>query len=133
MTKINFEKLFGFKRKINIAIVGSRDFNNFDVFKDKLEPILSKLMARIDNIVSGGAKGTDSMAEKYAIDNNLSTIIYKPDWEKHGNSAGIIRNRTIIKSSDLIIAFLIKNSRGTSNSIKVAKELKKEIVVFEIN
>ena len=132
MTQINFNNLFELNRKIKVAIVGSRDFNDFDLLKDKINPIFLKLEWQIDSIVSGGARGTDSMAEKYAKDNKISTIIYRPDWEKHGNSAGIIRNRTIIQSSDLVIAFLMDNSRGTTNSINVAKKLKKELIVFNL-
>ncbi len=133
MNKINFEKLFELNRKINIAIVGSRDFNDYNIFKKKIDPINSKLEGLVDTIVSGGARGADTMAEIYAREKKISTIIFKPDWEKYGNSAGIIRNRIIIKNSDLVIAFLMGDSKGTKNSIKVAKELNKELFVFDLN
>ncbi len=132
MCKINFEKLLGLKRKIKIAIVGSRDFVNFEEFKEKIGPIFLELNGNIDCIISGGAKGTDSLAEEYAKVNKINTVIYRPDWKKYGRGAGIVRNKVIIENSDLVIAFLKNNSRGTSNSIKVAIELKKELIVFDL-
>ncbi len=132
MCKINFEKLLGLKRKIKIAIVGSRDFVNFEEFKEKIGPIFLELSGNIDCIISGGAKGTDSLAEEYAKVNKINTVIYRPDWKKYGRGAGIVRNKVIIENSDLVIAFLKNNSRGTSNSIKVAIELKKELIVFDL-
>jgi len=132
MDSINFEKLLKLDRKIKIAIVGSRDFVDYEFFIKMLEPVFLKLSGYIDCIVSGGAKGADSMAERYAKDNRINTIIYRPDWKKYGRGAGIVRNRIIIKNSDLVIAFLKNNSRGTTNAINIAKELKKELIVFEI-
>ena len=133
MNHINFNKLFELDRKIKIAIVGSRNFKDFEEFSKLIEPVFIKLNGMVDCIVSGGATGTDSMAEKYAKKKNLKTIVFRPEWEKHGNSAGIIRNRIIIKNSDLILAFLLGSSKGTENSIKVAKQLKKELQIFDLN
>jgi len=132
MCKINFEKLLGLKCKIKIAIVGSRDFVNFEEFKEKTGPIFLELSGNIGCIVSGGAKGADSLAEEYAKVYKINTVIYRSNWKKYGRGAGIVRNRVIIENSDLVIAFLKNNSRGTSNSIKVAIELKKELVVFDL-
>lgn len=133
MENINFKKLFELDRKIKIAIVGSRNFKNFDEFTKKIDPVFNRLYEMVECIVSGGAMGTDSMAERYAKYSNINIIIHRPEWKKHGNSAGIIRNRTIIKNSDLILAFLLGTSKGTENSIKVARQLKKELLVFDLN
>ena len=133
MSKVNYEKLLKLNRKIKIALIGSRGFVDFDLFKEKVKPIFSELSGNIDCIVSGGAKGADSLAEQYAQDNRINTVIYKPEWKKYGRGAGIVRNRVIIDNSDLVIAFLKNNSKGTKNSIKVATELKKELIVFELD
>lgn len=132
MDNINFEKLLRLDRKVKIAIVGSRDFVDFELFIKMVEPVFSKLSEHIDCIVSGGAKGADSLAEQYALVNKINTVIYKPDWNKYGRGAGIVRNKVIIENSDLVIAFLKNNSRGTTNSINTAKKLKKELIVFEL-
>ena len=52
-------------------------------------------------IISGGAKGADTIAETFAISHNLPITIYKPDYKKHGKAAPLIRNRMIIDKCDL--------------------------------
>lgn len=48
----------------NIAIVGSRDFTDYEFFKTKVEYLLQNIKEEII-IVSGGAKGVDSLANQY--------------------------------------------------------------------
>lgn len=47
---------------MKIAIVGSRDFNNYEI----LEETLSTLQEPITEIISGGAQGADTLAEQWA-------------------------------------------------------------------
>jgi len=113
----------------NIAIVGSRSFTDYAVFKAKLSEVS---ISSDDTIVSGGAKGPDSMAEKYASERGMKTIIHKPDWDRYGKSAGFLRNQLIIDDADLVIAFHDGKSRGTASSISLAKKSNKPLIVFVI-
>lgn len=108
------------------AVIGSRDFNDYEL----LESELSKY--DIDCIVSGGAKGADSLAEQYAIERNIPTEIYKPNWSL-GRHAAILRNKTIVDSSDSVIAFWDGKSKGTSHSIKYAEKNGKPTIIIEYN
>ena len=102
---------------MKLAIIGSRAFNNLDRFHETLLPLKEK----IELIVSGGAKGADSIAENYAKENKIPVIIHYPDWKQYGKKAGIIRNKLIIVDSDAVIAFWDGESKGTKNSIDIAK------------
>ena len=73
-----------------IAVVGSRDFGDYEILKKVLDAL--RLKKGFEVIISGGAAGADSMAEFYAEENGLGTIIFKPDWNTYGKSAGFIRN-----------------------------------------
>ena len=84
-------------------------------------------------IVSGGAKGADSLGEQYAAENNIPTEIYLPDWDKHGRAAGFIRNTDIIKACDVVMAFWDGESRGTRDSMSKATQLMKEVYVEMYN
>lgn len=110
---------------MNVAIIGSRKFTNYSEFL-KLMPKLN-----ITKIISGGAVGADSLAHRYALDNNIEYLEFLPDWNLHGKSAGPIRNKLIINEADYVIAFWDGRSRGTANSINLAKQ--KGITINVIN
>lgn len=103
---------------MNIAVIGSRNFTDYN----RLESILNELKPSITRIISGGAKGADSLGEKWANNNNIETKIYLPDWKTHGKAAGFIRNKQIIMEADEVVAFWDGKSKGTEHSLKLAKD-----------
>ncbi len=117
---------------IKIAIIGSRNFNDYELFKEIVNKIISEITDSEITIVSGGAKGTDTLAERYAKENNYNLLIFKPNWKLYGKGAGIIRNKEIVKNSDIIIAFKSVNSKGTNNTIQIALKNGKKVYIYEI-
>lgn len=107
---------------MKVAVIGSRSFNDATLLSDTLAEYPISLL------VSGGAKGADSLAEAYAKERNISTQIIKPDWSI-GKHAGFVRNTAIIEASDVVIAFWDGKSKGTFDSLTKAKRLKKKAVV----
>ena len=112
---------------MKLAVVGSRDFNDYGLLKIKLDQIHKR--KPITLIVSGGAKGADKLSERWASENNIETLIFIPDWNKFGKRAGFLRNDDIIKNSDAVIAFWDGVSRGTESSINLAKKYEKSCLV----
>lgn len=80
----------------------------------------------ITHIVSGGARGADSLAEKFAREYNKKLIVYRADWNRYGKGAGFIRNATIINACDYCVAFWDGQSHGTKHDIDLCKQSKKE-------
>jgi len=109
---------------MKIAIIGSRSFINIDLMTQTLNDL------DIDEIISGGAKGADTLARNYAIENRIPLKEFKPDWAQYGRGAGIIRNKQIIDSADYILAFWDGQSKGTQSSINYAKKNDKPIKVI---
>ena len=107
-----------------VAIIGSRDFTNYEYLKYKCDQILNQ--SKGITIISGGARGTDRMAERYATEKNLPIVIMKADWIQNGKSAGMIRNRLMLKVATHVIAFWDYQSPGTKHMIESAKRLKKQ-------
>lgn len=112
---------------MKIAVIGGRDFNNDTLLNNTMDTYKSKISV----LVSGGARGADSMGENWAKRNNIPTDIYIPNWNKFGKSAGFIRNKDIINNCDIVIAFWDGKSKGTANSIAIAKDLDKEIIIIK--
>lgn len=108
------------------AVIGSRTFNNLDMLTEELSKY------EITEIISGGAKGADSLAETYATKNNIPTTIFKADWKKYGRAAGPIRNKDIVENSERIIAFWDYESKGTKNSIDLAIKLNKDVIIVDV-
>jgi hypothetical protein len=116
------------KLNMKLAIVGSREFNDYEFLKQALEPIKDKVTL----VVSGGAKGADSLGERWAKENNIPTQIFYPDWGKFGKSAGFKRNVEIVDNCDAVVAFQINDSKGTQHTINISKEKGKKVKVFKI-
>lgn len=102
-----------------VAVVGSRTFTNYISFTMEMQMFLQG--EDIAMFVSGGAKGADKMAERYASQNKIEMRVLKPDWKTHGKKAGILRNMEIIDASSKVIAFWDGKSKGTKHSIDYAK------------
>ena len=111
---------------MKLAVIGSRDFENIDM----LNQVLMKHREEITLVISGGAKGADAMAEQWAKDKGIETLIFLPDWSKYGRSAGVVRNQDIIKSCDMCIAFWDGKSKGTASGIRLCKKYGKTCEVY---
>ncbi len=114
---------------MKLAVVGSRTFSNYNLLCESID----SLGINISEIVSGGASGADSLAEKWAKENEIPYTIIKPDWAKYGKGAGIKRNKQIIESCDQCLAFWDGKSKGTASGIKLAKQLNKPIHLILYN
>ena len=113
---------------MKLAIIGSRTFNNYDL----LVSILEQYKSKITLVVSGAAKGADSLGERWAIKNNIKTLIFPADWEKYGKRAGFIRNEDIIKNCDCVIAFWDGISKGTTHSLSLCEKYNKPYKIINI-
>ncbi len=107
---------------MKIAIVGSRTITDIN---------LSKYIPHYaTEIVSGGAKGIDTLAEKHAQQNDLKLTVFLPEYEKYSRSAPLKRNDKIIEYADEIIAFWNGKSKGTKYVITKCKKINKKIKII---
>lgn len=115
---------------MKIAIVGGRDFNDYEFLEKELAKFIEENNISLNSIVSGGAKGADTLAEKFATEMGVEMIIFKPNFEKYGRGAALARNTQIIQKSDVVFAFWDGKSKGTHDSIKKAEKLNKRLLIF---
>ena len=117
----------------SIAIVGSRSFSDYALLKRTIDEFYPD-RADISEIVSGGAKGADTLAERYAREFGIKMIRLVPKWRNNGvynPRAGFDRNKTIVERAAHIIAFWDGISNGTRDSINHAKRLHKRLDTIE--
>ena len=115
---------------MKIAIVGGRDFNDYQLLKKEVDEYIDENKISNISIISGGAKGADRLAEKFATEMDFEVIVFKPNYEKYGRGATIVRNSQIIENSDVVFAFWDGQSKGTHDSIKKAVKLAKKLFII---
>lgn len=106
-----------------MAVIGSRTFEDYNRLKRILD------LYPVTTIVSGGAKGADSLGERYADEKGINKEIYVPQWDLFGKKAGFLRNTTIIENCDMVVAFWDKKSKGTKDSLDKAHSLSKTTLI----
>lgn len=79
-------------------------------------------------VVSGGARGVDLWGENLAGLLGLTVKRFPADWERHGRSAGPIRNKQMADYADALIA--LPGGRGTANMVATARRL--DLKVFDL-
>ena len=65
---------------INLAVVGSSRFYDFEVFENAIEDWWEE-NGYPDLIVVGGASGVDYMAERWADNNSVPIAIFSEEWD----------------------------------------------------
>ena len=115
---------------MKLALVGSSNFNDYQSFTDFVEQTLVEWgveLQDIEYVISGGARGADSLAEKWVDEHNFEKKIYPAEWNKYGKRAGLMRNSLIVDDCTHIIAFPSSNGSGTQDRISKAIKAKKFI------
>lgn len=108
------------------AVIGSRSFTDFNLVKDKLSSI------DISEIISGGAKGADSLAEDFAKVNQIPVRVFLPDYDRFGRAAPLKRNHQIVNEAEQLIAFWDGKSRGTKYTLDLARKKGIKIIIISI-
>ena len=111
--------------KFFCLVVGSRTFSDDREMERKLDQILRNKAPHVV-IVSGGARGADQCAERYAKRRGYQVIVFPAKWEQ-GKSAGYIRNKEmhafLSKQKERgVVAFWDGKSKGTQHSFALAKQ-----------
>lgn len=107
---------------MKIAIVGSRNIN-----VDNIEEYLPE---NVTEIVSGGAKGVDTCAKKYALEKGIKFTEFIPQYDHYRKYAPLKRNIDIIEYSDKILIFWDGKSRGTKFVIEECEKRNADFIVY---
>jgi YspA, cpYpsA-related SLOG family len=114
---------------MKVIIAGSRNFNNYELLKEKCDKILSE--QKDVEIVCGMAKGADLLGKQYQEEKGYQLKEFPAEWDKFGKSAGYIRNEEMAKYSDSLIAFWDGKSKGTKHMIDLAEKYKLKIRIIK--
>lgn len=108
-----------------VLICGSRSINDIAIGRY----INSK---EVGQIVHGGAIGVDTLAEQWAKNNNIESIVFPPNYEVYGKRAPLVRDKEMVEYADYVVAFWDGKSHGTKYTIDYCKKLQKKCIVHLI-
>lgn len=115
---------------MHVAVIGSRDWpRNTDLIRR----VLNDLWEHVDQdltLVSGAARGADTIAEALFTGAGMPTLIFPAQWDVYGRSAGYRRNHDIVANADLVLAFQLRGSAGTQHSIDIANQKGVPVIVW---
>lgn len=112
---------------MRILVCGGREYNDIPTLAKTLDALWGPDYLDAPTIISGEAKGADSLAKQYAFDCGLDYEGYPADWKKHGKAAGPVRNQQMLDEGkpDLVVAF--RGGVGTADMVRRAKKAGVEV------
>ena len=130
---------------MKVIIAGGRDFEDYEMVKKAIE----QSGFDITEVVSGGAKGADSLGERWAGENGIPITKFPAKWndlkapgvairtnrwgKKYNANAGFDRNGDMAKyvgPEGGLIA--LPGGNGTKNMIKLANKHKVRVHVYQL-
>jgi len=108
---------------LKLLVVGSRSITEFD-----LSPYIT---AEVETIISGGAGGVDTLAEKYADQHRLSKYIMRPRYDLYGRGAPLKRNEQMVDLADAVLIIWDGQSKGTNYTLKYAQKKNKKVLLVQ--
>lgn len=114
-------------------VAGSRSITSLSIVSKAIGGFIRNMGLDITQVVSGGARGVDQLAEEWARRNDIPVAVFPASWKEYGKSAGPLRNIEMAEYADALIAIWDGRSRGTANMIQVAELNGLRVFVHVIN
>lgn len=106
---------------MKLLIVGSRSIKKVDL--SAYVPVETEM------IISGGACGVDTAAERFADERRISKLILRPRYDLFGKGAPLKRNETMVDVADSVLVIWDGVSRGTKYTADYAKKKNKPVTI----
>lgn len=109
--------------EIRMIVCGGVDFDDYELLCSRLDSLIAAYGSV--TLVSGHARGADTLAERYAAERNIPIRVFPAEWSRYGKAAGPIRNLAMLdyasEKTPVVTAFWDGRSRGTGNMLKQAR------------
>jgi len=120
-------------------VVGSRTITDASLVESCIYEAMERY-STIDEyvtIVSGGAKGVDTLAQKWAKDHKADFILFKPyhmidPSVEYSPKFFFARNKQIADNADVVVILWDGQSNGTKHMVDYCKKRKKTYILATI-
>ena len=101
---------------MKVIIAGSRHITD----ENALKALIESTGWEIEEVVSGGCRGVDTMGEEWAQAQGVPVRAFAADWAQYGREAGELRNRDMAHYADGLILLWDAKSPGASCMLREA-------------
>ena len=115
---------------MKLIIAGGRNFTDYTYMTKCLcdnADVMKAVAVGTLQVVSGTAKGADTLGEKFAVDMKADVIRFPPEYSVYGRGAPLVRNEQMAKEADAVALF--PGGRGTDHMHRMA--LKEGITIYD--
>jgi predicted Rossmann fold nucleotide-binding protein DprA/Smf involved in DNA uptake len=124
---------------MRMAVVGSRTINDVGLILASMDSAREKYCQPDEAIViiSGGAKGVDTIAQDLAHTEGYDFILFKPyhmidPSTKYSPKFFFARNKQIADNADVVVILWDGKSNGTKHIIEYCKKRKKTYMLTQV-
>jgi hypothetical protein len=101
---------------MKVLVCGGREYTNAKHVYRVLDETIG-----ITTIISGCAKGADTLALKWAVSRQVDFKGYPARWGKDGLRAGPERNQRMLEDNDVDLVIAFPGGRGTADMLRRAR------------
>ena len=112
---------------MRVIIAGGRELTQVRL----VEQAVARAGFLITEVVSGAARGVDSLGESWAAQRGIPVKRFPADWDTFGSRAGLLRNQEMADYADALIA-IPGVGPGTGDMIARAKRKGLQVFVFDL-
>lgn len=107
-------------------IAGSRDIEDYELLKR----VMQNVPWEITEVISGGYKGVDTLAIRWAEEKKIPCIVMKANWTSFGPAAGPIRNSEMAKVGEALVLVWDGHSKGSKDILARMRKKRTACYVF---
>lgn len=123
-----------YQEAFRVIIAGGRDFDDYVYMSTKLNELFNDpntFNNKAIKVISGMAKGADTLGIRYADEHKLTKILFPANWKEYPRIAGFLRNNDMLSVATHLIAFWDGKSNGTKHMIEIAQMKGISVWVFK--
>jgi hypothetical protein len=104
---------------MKLIIAGSRYLTNVK-YLDMIDDLIKQNNLDPKEIVSGTARGIDTLGEIWARENGVPVVRFPADWNTYGKAAGLIRNSQMAEYGTALLVIRLEHSKGSRSMLECA-------------
>ncbi len=132
------------KMSYGLLVCGSRGIYDYRLFSEAIKQVIPNIVLDKTSqtikltILTGDARGVDSMGNKFAVEHGFDLVKFPADWDRFGKSAGYRRNYWMFNYLTTyfdefgVFAMWDGRSPGTNHAINEALQRNVPYRVFNI-